>query len=528
MRFNLDTIPPPGMALYVSRVAVTGQFWLNGSVLNPEVRFTQPRGLIGTYTGGRASLITLPQGLFRLGENVLHIRVQSFAVGGDGLWDVRVGPVEELRTPWLLRRIPQQMIPQGLFALMAASSIFALLVWWRERRTRNLHFAAVMVLWTVIVGLWLFPPPPVSRNALIVLMVVLHTVFYWALLDIFYRYSESDWHWYPRVLSTTSILTLLLALGIVLVASSAQHLSELIGWAMLPTVLLRLLATVMLVQTAWRRRSRGAFLLAATEVLWFSGHLQLMSILAGWLSPDPFRLDPSVSLPLYLALQYLFIERLVRDREQAAREQQAAISAERARILQDMHDGMGSQLITALRLAKRKDGDSSIVVQNIEEALQDLRLIIDSLDASDQSLEQMLGDLRYRIEPRLTALGIRLDWDVQPPPELAGLGREIALGVLRIVQEALNNAVRHAQPTVITVSLTRRDGSARIGVADDGTGFDPSATPISGRGLSGMRKRAEQLGATFHIERREGGGTQISLLLPLASSISATPGWNTR
>jgi signal transduction histidine kinase len=91
-----------------------------------------------------------------------------------------------------------------------------------------------------------------------------------------------------------------------------------------------------------------------------------------------------------------------------------------------------------------------------------------------------------------------------------------ALSVLRIVQEALNNAVKHAQPTAITVSVALQDGEAVIGVADDGIGLGLDATGGAGRGLAGMRKRAEELGATLLVERREGGGTPVSLRLPLA------------
>ncbi|MGQ0522483.1 MAG: ATP-binding protein [Betaproteobacteria bacterium] len=523
MQFRLDAMPPQGMALYVSRVGVTGQLWLNGSILNPEVRFTKPDGPVGTSTSHRAYLIPLPQGLFRVGENTLHIRVQGFGVGGEGLWDVRIGDIERLRPAWLVREIPQRIIPQALFALMLASSLFAFLVWWRERRTRVPHFMVVMLLWTVFLGMFVLPPPPLTRFAWTTLIVVLLTVFNWTLLHLFYRYSESNWRWYPWVLHIISAITLLLAV-VVVVHGDAEQGSRQMGLLMLPTALLRVLAPAMLIQAAWRQRSWRSYALAGTEILWFSGQLQIMGILMGWLSPEPFRIDPACALPLYLVLQYLFVERFVRDRERAAREQQEAIIAERARILQDMHDGMGSQLVTALRLVKREDGDRAVAARNIEEALQDLRLIIDSLDHLNQGLLPKLADLRYRLEPRLAELGIRLVWEVDPLPELDALPPQSALNAMRIVQEALNNAIKHARPTAITVSVTRQDGAVVISVADDGAGFDPDAARGAGRGLSGMRKRAEQLGARLHVERCGGGGTAVSLYFPPASGFEPQVG----
>ena len=523
IRFGLDALPPPGLALYVSRVAVTGQVWLNGSVLNPEVRFTEPDGPVGTSTSHHAYLIPLPQGLFRVGENTLHIRVQGFGVGGEGLWDVRIGEVGRLRPVWLVREIPQRIIPQALFALMAASSFFAFLVWWRDRRQRYPHFMLVMLLWTVFLAIFVLPTPPVIRSAWTTFIVVLLTVFNWALLHLFYRYSGSNWRWYPSVLHIVSAITLLLAVVVVIYANP-EHGSRYMGLLMLPTAVLRVLATAMLLQAAWRQRSWRSYALAASEVLWFSGQLQIMGVLVGWFSPEPFRLDPACGLPLYLVLQYLFVERLVQEREQAARDRQAAIIAERARILQDMHDGMGSQLITALRLVRREDGDRAVAAHNIEEALQDLRLIIDSLDETNQGLLPMLSDLRHRLEPRLAELGIRLNWEVQPLPEFAGLQPQSALNTMRVVQEALNNAVKHARATVIKVSITRQAGAAVIGVADDGSGFDPDSMKGAGRGLPGMRKRAEQLGANLRVERQDDGGTTVSLHFPPASSLRPKAG----
>jgi signal transduction histidine kinase len=368
----------------------------------------------------------------------------------------------------------------------------------------------VMLLWTLFLGLFVLPTPPIAHFLWVSFIVVLVTVFHWTLLHLFYRYSESPWRWYPKVLHTVAAITLLLAV-LVVAQSDPEHGSRQMGLLMIPPALLRVLATVMLIQAAWLQRSWRSYVLAASEVLWFSGQVQIMGILMGWMSPEPFRIDPACALPLYLVLQYFFVERFVREREQAARAQQEAIIVERARILQDMHDGMGSQLVTALRLVKREDGDRAIAARNIEEALQDLRLIIDSLDDVNQGLMPKLADLRYRLEPRLAELGIRLNWEVEPLPELANLPPQSALNAMRIVQEALNNAVKHAAPTVITVSTSRRNGTLLISVADDGRGFEPETSAGSGRGLSGMRKRADQLGATLQVERPEGGGTAVSL-----------------
>lgn len=521
MRFTLEAPPAQALALFVPRVAVTGEFRLNGSVLNPEVRFTPPGGLIGSQMTNQAQLLTLPTGLFRVGENVLHIRVQGNTVTGGTLSAVRIGPAASLRGPWLWHHIPQRVIPQALFVLMTATLVFGLVIWWRARRAIHRHFALAMALWTTLLGCYLFPELPLTRNGLAITLILLAISSLWALLGLCWRFSRSTWRWFPWVLNISSALTLAAA---VVMALTGQLL-DLLGWLLLPSLLLRVLTTSMLAQWAWRERSLRAFALVGAELVWFAGTLQFLAIRLRWLPAEPFMLSPSDELPLYLVLLYFFVERFILDHGQAARDQQAAIDAERSRILHDMHDGMGSQLVTALRLAQRKDADPGVVARSIDGALQDLRLIIDSLDLAEQDLLPLLGNLRYRLQPQLAALGIRLDWRVQAAPELVGLTPQSALGVLRIVQEALNNAVRHARPSVIAVTIAGRDSGAVIDVADDGIGFDVGAPRSGGRGLAGMRERAARLGAQMSVTARDGGGTVVSLRLQQASAAMPSPGF---
>jgi signal transduction histidine kinase len=212
---------------------------------------------------------------------------------------------------------------------------------------------------------------------------------------------------------------------------------------------------------------------------------------------------------------YFFAEHFIVEREQAARQQRDAIAAERGRILQDMHDGMGAQLITALRLARRGDVPREQLIGSIEESLQDMRLIVDSLDLTEHDLLPLLGNLRFRLEPRLAALGIRLEWQVTPLPELPYLTPASALAVLRIAQEAINNAVQHANPEYIRISANAEADGIVIGIADNGPGFTPAMTSPSSRGLSGMYMRAERLGARLRLES-DASGTRVTLLLPIA------------
>ena len=98
-------------------------------------------------------------------------------------------------------------------------------------------------------------------------------------------------------------------------------------------------------------------------------------------------------------------------------------------------------------------------------------------------------------------------------PDLSG---EIAL--FRIVQEALNNVVKHAGATSVTIALHWSQGHLALAVSDNGAGYDPAVIPNTrrrqGLGMVTMRERAEALGGTFDIDAAPGRGTSVRIRVP--------------
>jgi signal transduction histidine kinase len=216
------------------------------------------------------------------------------------------------------------------------------------------------------------------------------------------------------------------------------------------------------------------------------------------------------------------LESRVREREQLLKrnferlresERIKAEGQERQRIMQDMHDGLGSQLMSSLMLFERGAITNEQVAQILRESIDDLRLAIDALAAEEADLGSALGNLRYRIEPRLRAAGIELAWDARNLPESIGLHPDAVLPILRIVQEALNNALKHSGARVARVTFdTSRVAEAEyldIRVADNGRGM--STDGVGGRGLLNMRNRAQRIGAQLNIVSAPGSGTVVHL-----------------
>jgi signal transduction histidine kinase len=158
------------------------------------------------------------------------------------------------------------------------------------------------------------------------------------------------------------------------------------------------------------------------------------------------------------------------------------------------------------------------VGEALRDALDDLRLVIDSLDPGEQDLLTVLGMVRARLEPRLAQHGLRFQWRVVEVPPLPGFGPDMALQVMRIVQEAITNVVKHARASRITIRTGEAPGpGGRAGVfveiVDDGNGM--AAHPVPGRGLVGMRRRAARLGGVVAIDAMD-RGTRVRLWLPQA------------
>jgi len=209
-------------------------------------------------------------------------------------------------------------------------------------------------------------------------------------------------------------------------------------------------------------------------------------------------------------------------------EKDKALAAERERLMRDMHDGLGGQLVHLLAVAEQ-DVTFDPIKPTLRTALRDLRLIIDSLSIVDGDLVTVLATFRHRTEKMVKEAGLKFDWRVEDLPALDHMGPEAVLQVLRILQEAVTNIIGHAAASTISVRTQILNGgisAARavlVEIRDDGHGFGDSGTdeiPVSakgrrGRGLTNMRYRAARIGAEFSITS-DSDGTRILLTLPLS------------
>lgn len=187
-----------------------------------------------------------------------------------------------------------------------------------------------------------------------------------------------------------------------------------------------------------------------------------------------------------------------------------AIERERARLMRDLHDGIGGNLASILALADAERPCPAEIARHARDALTDMRLIISSLEDYGGDIALALGTWRERAGPLFRTFGLTIIWEVCDMPPLPGMGPTHVLDILRIVQEVVTNIMKHAHASHVWVKTANSDESICLSICDDGSEFVLGST---GNGIANMRARASRLGARLVIQR-EDNKTCVMLILP--------------
>ncbi len=188
---------------------------------------------------------------------------------------------------------------------------------------------------------------------------------------------------------------------------------------------------------------------------------------------------------------------------------------ERQRIVRDMHDGIGGQLLGLMMQVRSGGVEKKQVEEGLQSSLADLRLIVDSMDTAEDGLAETLRSFEHRVRAQVEAAGIAFKVDHGLDDGKPGPGPRPTLQILRILQEAVTNAMRHSGATEIALaSHEEADGQILISISDNGKGLP--AEIKGGRGLTSMRSRAQTVGGMLDIIS-SADGTTLRLTLPLAT-----------
>lgn len=205
------------------------------------------------------------------------------------------------------------------------------------------------------------------------------------------------------------------------------------------------------------------------------------------------------------------------DREKRLVRQQA-LDEERQRIMRDMHDGLGSHLMSMMMMAKRGSGQHSDYADGLQSVIDEMRLMIDSMDSVGESLRTALTVFRRRVVPKARNAGFTVEWVDNADTAYPNYSPREVLQVFRILQEAITNALKHSGGDAIEISVLpsgEGKGALAIVIADNGAGMSEANTGDerpSGRGLKNMKARAAGINAELDVQSAS-TGTSVSLLL---------------
>jgi signal transduction histidine kinase len=201
-----------------------------------------------------------------------------------------------------------------------------------------------------------------------------------------------------------------------------------------------------------------------------------------------------------------------------------SVIEERNRLARELHDAMTQNLFSlsltaeaASGLVRTDPGRAEAEIDRVRELAREtqaeLRSLVFELRPPRLETDGLVATVRKDLEVLGRAHGLKADVRVHRKPELDSA---VEIELYRIVQEALNNAVRHARAESVAVDVDAPDGMVTITVRDDGVGFDPAARAIRERrlGLTSMRERAEALGGTLTVETAPRSGTTVRVEVP--------------
>jgi signal transduction histidine kinase len=529
LNFNLDAPPKQPWAVLLAHATAGGRISVNGRMIG-EVQSADESTAVRWQ---RPHLLAIDPALLVAGRNTILIQT-TYRSGVNVLAGVEVGPLAQIGSAYSRQFFFSSILPWVGATLAACFALLFGLLWLRRRDWTIALVTLASVFWMLRCVFFLIESMPAGAG------LWLDTLFYVAnggfavvitlvLLQLA-GHGTTRAAWFASAYAAIGPL-LLLATG----GYAAPHLDTLWLPGLIGLVAIGLLYA--LLSRARQHESLQILVVTATTVA-VAAAVYDYCVMQGWL-PEAEYLALNWAGPLLLVAlaaplvdrfvsvlreaegQRLDLESRVREREQLLKrnyerlregERLQASAAERQRIMQDMHDGLGTQLVSSLMLVERGALTQAQVAQVLRESIDDMRLAIDALSQGSSDLIAALGNLRYRMEPRFRAAGIELVWDAREMPEELNINPDAVLPILRIVQESLTNALKHsgARAVSVTQKVTQKGDEPpvlEIRITDNGQGI--SSERAGGRGLMNMRSRANKVGGTLTLESVPGAGTRV-------------------
>ncbi|MDR2876112.1 MAG: hypothetical protein LBV44_09340, partial [Methylobacillus sp.] len=426
---------------------------------------------------------------------VILIRMASAKGIGGALSTVWVGSADALKWRYRARHFIQVDLVIWSGVAFLAIGVFSLMVWWVRRREKiYLVFFLIAALYVVRylhMGIGSALPSYIPDDWFGWMTI---NALGWMNLGVFSFLLRISGRTCPRLEESLIVVGIL-----VTVATMPGIASLLLSPEMAPVIYgaswaLRLMLVIIGLWAVWGNQSRMVWALALLSALMLPIGLHDIALVSYRVNIENVYLMPYTGIGLLAISMTIIVRRYIdslitvenvsTDLAQRVAEREAELSEsyrqlhrlekqhmleeERQRIMRDMHDGMGSSLVSALRAVERGAMEPAEIAQVLRDCIDDLKLHIDSLSLAEPDLLAILATLRARLEPRFQRGGIELRWNVADVPELPWLDVQSALHILRILQEVLTNILKHTQATRIEFVTAADERNVLVQVRDNG------------------------------------------------------------
>lgn len=510
--FSADATQP--LALYLESLGGGARIAVNGQPLQQHLGGTAPV----TVGAAMPLLLPLPAALLQRGDNRLTVALESGLAGSHFIGDGAIGPEAQLAPRYAQRHFLRHTL---LVALIVAAFVLACVsftLWLRRPQERIYAWNALACFtgagYSVLPISHLLPPAPWADA----LMMVLYLWFVLAAAWLGLCLASTPQPRTQRIITVAAFGGSVVILTIAALTDAAQF-REWLRWIYAAIILIGTYTTA---TVFWRqyltRWDRTSFWMLAAVMCICMVSLRDGAMLFGWIGPQDGLWLAYGSPPPMIVFTSILLRHFVRalaESELLNRELQQRV-AERERLFGDLHDGLGGTLMATLSRLSNEGAANSPAAHGVQAALQDLRLTLASLDPDARSLRAALLPLRERLDAACADAGMELSFDLGGIADDFELSKSQTLHLLRIVQEAGMNAVRHAGGRQLRIAMAVTGNSLEVRIEDDGIGIRIADAERPGHyGLASLRRRAQQLGGRIDWLAQP-SGTCVQLIVPLS------------
>ncbi len=541
------TLPPSTekrLAIYLPRFNMNAAVYLNRQFLADGGSFEDPV----SRNWNRPLFIETPEGLWHEGDNTIHIRLRSYP-GHGYLAPVFVGTVASLKPEYELRRLLQIDISRILLPITLFIGIFILALWlYRRKDSQYLWFSLSVLMWSHF-----------SANMIVVDIPV--SAFVWEVM----AYASVDWFavflalfglrfaGHPFSLRDGVFLVFALLATLAYASTDLNTIKSVARIWHGGSILIGTYVVVTMFRDGYRTGNRDYALIATGMAVILATAVHDWMFQFGYISltgRTGFHLL-HYSAPIIFALMaWHLVRRFIRalneaeilnlELEQRIEKKSRALEKhyqtieqmknrelilhERERFSREIHDGMSGNIANAIMMSDliqrdlqgQKNDPSQQRLQRLKDqllaSLMEMRNLILTMEGDVSTMGTLLNHINDKCGQLLADAGIGFELVVDTLDEDYELSQKQSLNILRILQEATNNIIKHSRANSVNMHINDDGRTIQFQVDDDGCGYDPDDRQ-SGYGMNNMQKRATEIDARLNIVSKPQQGTNLTLNL---------------